>query len=234
MERIAAAHHPAVQVDITRAYHFGSRYNVEMEIVLPAAMTVAESHDIALGLQHKVRGIPRWRAGMQAQTQACVIWRKARHRPLNLLLLLARPPLLLHTRLPAPGTPTAGARSLLQLEALDQVERAFVHVDYQRRHLPEHKVRAPWYNRLWLRVPSHCSTSRAAARAQVGQRQRGHRRTRCCTLAAARPACTCSRLACPVACAVSSFLSSRQPRGLDKVSYTHVCEMFRKFLCADQ
>ncbi|PSC72281.1 CDF membrane [Micractinium conductrix] len=79
VERIAAAHHPAVQVDITRAYHFGSRYNVEMEIVLPAAMTVAESHDIALGLQHK-------------------------------------------------------------LEALDQVERAFVHVDYQRRHLPEHKV----------------------------------------------------------------------------------------------
>lgn len=31
------------------------RYVVEMEIVMPAAMTVAESHDIALELQHKVQ-----------------------------------------------------------------------------------------------------------------------------------------------------------------------------------
>lgn len=29
---------------------------------------------------------------------------------------------------------------LLQLEALDEVERAFVHVDYTRRDEPEHKV----------------------------------------------------------------------------------------------
>ena len=28
--------------------------NVEMEIVLPGSMTVAESHDIALALQHKI------------------------------------------------------------------------------------------------------------------------------------------------------------------------------------
>lgn len=77
--RLAEAHHPAMAVDVTRAYHFGARYNVEMEVVLPAEMTVAESHDIALALQHK-------------------------------------------------------------LEALDEVERAFVHVDYQARHLPEHKV----------------------------------------------------------------------------------------------
>ena len=31
--------------------------NVEMEIVLPGDMTVMESHDIALALQHKV-GVP--------------------------------------------------------------------------------------------------------------------------------------------------------------------------------
>ena len=29
---------------------------------------------------------------------------------------------------------------LLQLEALDEVERAFVHVDYRKREEPEHKI----------------------------------------------------------------------------------------------
>lgn len=38
-----------------RAYHFGARFIVEMEVVMPADMTVRESHDIALQLQHKVR-----------------------------------------------------------------------------------------------------------------------------------------------------------------------------------
>jgi hypothetical protein len=50
-----------------------------MEVVLPAGMTVAESHDIALGLQHKI-------------------------------------------------------------ESLEEVERAFVHVDYLTRDGLEHKV----------------------------------------------------------------------------------------------
>ena len=44
-------------MDITRAYHFGARYNVEIEIILPGDMSVRESHDIALDLQHKVRQI---------------------------------------------------------------------------------------------------------------------------------------------------------------------------------
>jgi len=51
---IALAHESRLAVDVTRAYHFGSRFNVEMEIVLPADMTVAESHDIGLALQHKI------------------------------------------------------------------------------------------------------------------------------------------------------------------------------------
>ena len=76
---LAAAHSPQLSVDCTRAYHFGSRFNVEMEIVLPGDMTVAESHDIALALQHKI-------------------------------------------------------------EELEEVERAFVHVDYLTRDAPEHKV----------------------------------------------------------------------------------------------
>lgn len=32
--------------------------NVEMEIVLPGSMTVAESHDIALDLQDKIESLP--------------------------------------------------------------------------------------------------------------------------------------------------------------------------------
>lgn len=54
VEDIARKHDPRLSVDCTRAYHFGARYNVEMEIVLPGRMTVIESHDIALALQHKI------------------------------------------------------------------------------------------------------------------------------------------------------------------------------------
>jgi divalent metal cation (Fe/Co/Zn/Cd) transporter len=39
---------------LTGAYHFGARYLVEIEVVMPADMTVRESHDIALGLQQKL------------------------------------------------------------------------------------------------------------------------------------------------------------------------------------
>jgi len=79
VENIARQHDPRLSVDCTRAYHFGARYNVEMEIVLPGKMTVMESHDIALELQHKI-------------------------------------------------------------ESLDDVERAFVHVDHQERDGLEHKI----------------------------------------------------------------------------------------------
>jgi len=54
---IARRHDSRLAVDVTRAYHFGARYNVEMEIVLPGSMTVMESHDIALALQHKIEGL---------------------------------------------------------------------------------------------------------------------------------------------------------------------------------
>jgi hypothetical protein len=43
--------HEQMLVDIVRAYHYGSRYLVEIEVIHPADMRVKESHDIALGLQ---------------------------------------------------------------------------------------------------------------------------------------------------------------------------------------
>ncbi|GBF97913.1 cation diffusion facilitator [Raphidocelis subcapitata] len=79
LKELADAHHENLALDCIRAYHFGSRYLVEMEVVLPADWSLRQSHDVALLLQHKV-------------------------------------------------------------EALEDVERAFVHTDYERRCEPEHKV----------------------------------------------------------------------------------------------
>ncbi|KAG2497945.1 hypothetical protein HYH03_004207 [Edaphochlamys debaryana] len=76
---VTVTHHPALKLDRVTAYHHGSHMVVEVEVLLPAEMSVKESHDIALALQHKI-------------------------------------------------------------EAVDSVERAFVHVDYARRSLEEHKV----------------------------------------------------------------------------------------------
>ncbi|GLC51497.1 hypothetical protein PLESTB_000508900 [Pleodorina starrii] len=76
--RVTQKHNPHMQLDRVTAYHHGSHMVVEVEVLLPASMTVRESHDIALELQHKI-------------------------------------------------------------EAIDSVERAFVHVDYERRTLEEHK-----------------------------------------------------------------------------------------------
>jgi cation diffusion facilitator family transporter len=76
---IAEEHHFQAKVDTIRAYHFGARFNVEVDIILPADMTVKESHSIAISLQHKI-------------------------------------------------------------EELEEVERAFVHVDHESRDVPMHKV----------------------------------------------------------------------------------------------
>ncbi|BDA45864.1 Metal tolerance protein 9 [Coccomyxa sp. Obi] len=74
-----AEDHDALNVDSVEVYHYGSCYNVEMEVILPADMTVEESNDIAVQLQQKI-------------------------------------------------------------EAMEDVERAFVHVDYKSRDVPPHKV----------------------------------------------------------------------------------------------
>jgi cation diffusion facilitator family transporter len=79
LQNLANVHDERLKLDELRAYHFGQRYLVELEVILPAAMSVQESHDIALGLQHKI-------------------------------------------------------------EALEEVERCFVHVDYAERTEPEHKI----------------------------------------------------------------------------------------------
>jgi cation diffusion facilitator family transporter len=77
VRKMGNAHHPQLTVDIIRAYHFGPKYLVELEVVLPPTMTLEMTHDIGMELQHKI-------------------------------------------------------------EAFEQVERAFVHIDYQVRDYDEH------------------------------------------------------------------------------------------------
>ena len=80
LERVCAEHAPALlEVDVVRAWHWGERVHVEVEVVVPADMLTRQSHDLGLALQHK-------------------------------------------------------------LEAVPEVERATVHIDYERRLEPEHAV----------------------------------------------------------------------------------------------
>jgi cation diffusion facilitator family transporter len=98
VRRMADAHHPAILPDIIRAYHFGPKYLVEIEVVLPATMTLQETHDIGMELQHKI-------------------------------------------------------------EAFEQVERAFVHIDYMERDYDEHNEQS-WPDHYAEKVKRTLSSTR--------------------------------------------------------------------------
>jgi len=78
VREIVNKHHGAMRADIIRAYHFGPKLLVEVEVILPPDMSLRETHDIGMELQHKI-------------------------------------------------------------EAIDEVERAFVHMDYVERDYDEHR-----------------------------------------------------------------------------------------------
>ena len=82
-----AASHPCMQLSgLNRAAV--CRFLVEIEIILPAQMTVQESHDIALMLQHKVEALPDVERGWVVM-----------HKPLRVMLVGAA----LHTKPRAEG-----------------------------------------------------------------------------------------------------------------------------------
>jgi len=82
VREMAETHDPAASLDVVRAYHFGPKFLVEIEIVMPEETPLRESHDVGILLQHKI-------------------------------------------------------------ERLEEVDRCFVHVDYQFRDLDDHDSKTP-------------------------------------------------------------------------------------------
>jgi cation diffusion facilitator family transporter len=88
IQTMAETHHPDMQLDQLCAYHFGPRYLVEVEVVMPETTTLRQSHDEGIKLQHKI-------------------------------------------------------------ESLDDVERCFVHIDYQLRECDDHDPNVPIEEKIY-------------------------------------------------------------------------------------
>ena len=50
----AANFDPKMEVDVVRAYHFGPKFLVELEVVLPRDTLLFESHDLGMELQYEI------------------------------------------------------------------------------------------------------------------------------------------------------------------------------------
>merc|ERR1719356_2142439 len=88
IQELTEAHHPQMQLDEMKAYHFGPKYLVELEVVMPEDTPLRESHDIGIELQHKI-------------------------------------------------------------EKMEEVERCFVHIDYQLREHDDHDPGGPLSEKLY-------------------------------------------------------------------------------------
>lgn len=56
---ICLNHHREIQfIDTVRAFHFGTNFLVECDVVLPHDMKLKEAHDIGEGLQQKLEKLP--------------------------------------------------------------------------------------------------------------------------------------------------------------------------------
>ena len=82
VREMAETHDPAAMLDCVRAYHFGPKFLVELEIVMAEDTPLRDSHDCGILLQHKIESLP-------------------------------------------------------------EVERAFVHIDYQPREVDDHDPKIP-------------------------------------------------------------------------------------------
>ena len=54
---IAASFDDRMQVDSIKAYHFGPKFLVEMEMVMPKTTLLFESHDLGMDLQYEIEGL---------------------------------------------------------------------------------------------------------------------------------------------------------------------------------
>lgn len=109
---IVEGHDHRMQLDQLNAYHFGPKYLVELEVVMPESTTLRDSHDCGILLQHKI-------------------------------------------------------------EMLEEVERCFVHIDYQMRLHDDHDPEVPIDAKLY---GGPCRSSPRAEGAKLAfQRTRGAR-----------------------------------------------------------
>jgi divalent metal cation (Fe/Co/Zn/Cd) transporter len=100
---IADSHHGDMVCDQLRAYHFGPRFLVEVEVVLPPATPLRVSHDLGMELQWKI-------------------------------------------------------------EEMEDVERCFVHIDYEKRPYDEHQLRrspANSFDEHYFAAAGHATTAAA-------------------------------------------------------------------------
>jgi len=82
VREMAETHDPGALLDCMRAYHFGPKFLVEVEIVMAEDTMLRDSHDCGIMLQHKIESLP-------------------------------------------------------------EVERCFVHIDYQQREVDDHDPKVP-------------------------------------------------------------------------------------------
>ena len=54
---LAETHDPTMTLDTVRAYHYGPRFLVELDVVMEEVTPLRESHDVGVLLQHKVEAL---------------------------------------------------------------------------------------------------------------------------------------------------------------------------------
>ena len=54
---MAETHDPSMSLDVVRAYHYGPRFLVELDIVMAEGTPLRESHDCGFLLQHKIEAL---------------------------------------------------------------------------------------------------------------------------------------------------------------------------------
>ena len=58
LRQLVSNHDEGVAVDRVLAYYSGSKYNVEVDLVLPRDLNVEASHDVALNIQKMLEDLP--------------------------------------------------------------------------------------------------------------------------------------------------------------------------------
>ena len=113
-----------------RAFTLGTTYIAEVDIVLPEDMPLKEAHDIG-GCGHK-KLVAAGAVGVGRD--ACLgAWGGCMWSKSTVISLPAAGGGALSAFLPA------GESLQIKLELLPEVSRAYVHLDYETTHVPEHK-----------------------------------------------------------------------------------------------